>query len=325
MNPDDSAPLSGSGTPSSGTPQAEPTSGQQPVRRAGFLGGAGAQAAAAAADAADKVPAAGSATLPGSAGAHTPGRSASPLSGHATAPTAAQNVPQRSAFRPTVGAESGAAVPSAATSATAGASALTAPASAAPAAGTPHRTATHPFGGKSAERTAPSGAAGAAPLAGATAVATAGAAATPASAPGKHQELARVDGKAVAQPSSGPRKARVLLSRIDPLSAVKIGFLLSIAAGIMLVVAVHVLWQVLASMGFFVLVQEWVSRLFTEGDQGQELNILQFVEYSKIMSATVLIAVVNVVLLTGLAAVWALLYNFISRVVGGIYVTLTDD
>lgn len=312
MNSDESAPLSGSGIPSNGTPQPEPTSGQQPVRRAGFLGGAGAQAASTAADAAEKVPAAGSATLPGS---------------QTTSPTTSQNIPQRSAFRPTVGAESGAAAPASAASgaAAAAAPASVAPASVAPASVTPQRTATNPFGATSADRTAATASAGAASLAGATAVAAPGTAATPASAESKHQALARVDGKAVAQPSSGPRKARVLLSRIDPLSAVKIGFLLSIAAGIMLVVAIHVLWQVLASMGFFVLVQDWVSRLFTEGDQGQELNILQFVEYSKIMSATVLIAVVNVVLLTGLSAVWALLYNFISRVVGGIYVTLTDD
>lgn len=120
----------------------------------------------------------------------------------------------------------------------------------------------------------------------------------------------------------GPRKVRVLLSRIDPWSALKIGFLLSIAAGIMLLVAVHVLWTALNSMGTFELIQEWVSKLFTKD---QEVNILQFVDYKKVMSASLLVSVTNVVLISGLSVISAFLYNMVSRMVGGVYVTLTDD
>lgn len=135
-------------------------------------------------------------------------------------------------------------------------------------------------------------------------------------------QLERSDRARAAEADLGPRKARVLLSRIDPWSALKMGFLLSIAAGIMLVVAMHILWTVLNSMGVPALMQEWVSKLFSGQ---QEINILQFITYAKVMSATLLIAVLNVVLLTGLSTVGALLYNTISRVVGGVYVTLTDD
>lgn len=119
-----------------------------------------------------------------------------------------------------------------------------------------------------------------------------------------------------------PRKVRVLLSRIDPWSALKIGFLVAIAVGIMTVVAAHILWMTLNQMQAFVTIQEWVSKLFT---QDQEVNILQFFAYSKVMSATLLVAVVNVVLLSGLSVITAFIYNMISRVVGGVYVTLTDD
>lgn len=132
------------------------------------------------------------------------------------------------------------------------------------------------------------------------------------------------DDKSSTTPAAqgAPRKVRVLLSRIDPWSALKIGFLLSIAAGIMLVVAVHVLWTALDSMGTFVLIQEWVSKLFT---RDQEVNILQFVDYQKVLSATLLVAVTNVVLISGLSVIAAFLYNMVSRMVGGVYVTLTDD
>ena len=113
-----------------------------------------------------------------------------------------------------------------------------------------------------------------------------------------------------------------MLSRIDPWSALKIGFLVSIAIGIMTVVAMHILWMTLNQMDTFVTIQEWVSKLFT---QDQEVNILQFFAYSKVMSATLLVSVVNVVLISGLSVITAFIYNMISRVVGGVYMTLTDD
>ncbi len=120
----------------------------------------------------------------------------------------------------------------------------------------------------------------------------------------------------------GPRKVRVLISRLDPWSALKIGFLLSIALGIMFIIAIHILWSALNSMGTIDLVNDWVQRLFTTE---QEVNILQFLNYGKVMSAALLVAVTNVVLISGLSVIGAMLYNTVSRVVGGVYVTLTDD
>lgn len=135
-------------------------------------------------------------------------------------------------------------------------------------------------------------------------------------------DLTSADDIAASERKGGPRKVRVLVSRIDPWSALKIGFLLSIAIGIMMVVAVYVLWGALDALGVFTLANEWVLQLFTED---QEVDLLQFFALNKWMSATVLMAVVNVVLLTALSTLAAFLYNTISKVVGGIYVTLTDD
>lgn len=135
-------------------------------------------------------------------------------------------------------------------------------------------------------------------------------------------DLTSSDDIAASKRKGGPRRVRVLVSRVDPWSALKIGFLLSIALGIMLVVAVYVLWGALNALGVFALANEWVMQLF---DDTQELDLLQFFELNKWMSAAVLIGVVNVVLFTALATIGAFLYNTISKVVGGFYVTLTDD
>lgn len=130
------------------------------------------------------------------------------------------------------------------------------------------------------------------------------------------------DADVAAAKAIGPRKVRVLISRLDPWSALKIGFLLSIALGIMFMIAIHILWSALNSMGTIDLVNDWVQRLFTTE---QEVNLLQFLNYGKVMSAALLVAVTNVVLISGLSVIGAMLYNVVSRVVGGVYVTLTDD
>ena len=120
----------------------------------------------------------------------------------------------------------------------------------------------------------------------------------------------------------GPRKVRAMMTAIDPWSVMKMSFLTSIATGIALVVAVSVVWGVLNQMGVFTSIQEQVTTLFAVDS---ETKILAYFEYSKIMSGTILVAVFNVILVTALGTVGALIYNVIAKLVGGVYVTLSDD
>lgn len=140
---------------------------------------------------------------------------------------------------------------------------------------------------------------------------------------GKKAESAEPSGTtATLRRKGGPRKVRAMMTAIDPWSAMKMSFLTSIAAGIALVVAVSVVWGVLNQMGVFASIQEQVTTLFAVDS---ETKILAYFEYSKIMSGTVLVAVFNVVLVTALGTVGALIYNVIAKLVGGVYVTLSDD
>jgi hypothetical protein len=120
----------------------------------------------------------------------------------------------------------------------------------------------------------------------------------------------------------GPRKVRAMMTAIDPWSAMKMSFLTAIATGIALVIAVSVVWGVLNQMGVFASIQEQVTTLFAVDS---ETKILAYFAYSKVMSGTILVAVFNVVLVTALGTVGALIYNVIAKLVGGVYVTLTDD
>jgi len=122
--------------------------------------------------------------------------------------------------------------------------------------------------------------------------------------------------------AAGPRRVRLAVSRIDPWSVMKLGFLLSIAIGIMTVVSTAVLWFVLDGMHVFSSINKTVTEVV-----GTEsfINILKYVEFGRVISLAVLIAVINVVLLTALATIGAFLYNIVAALVGGIHLTLTDE
>jgi hypothetical protein len=120
----------------------------------------------------------------------------------------------------------------------------------------------------------------------------------------------------------GPRKVRAMLSAVDPLSVTKMSFLVAVASGIALVVAVSVVWGVLDQMGVWVQIQQQITTLFGADDKS---SILQYVEFNKAISAVTLVASFNVLLITALGAIGALIYNVIAKLVGGVYITLSDD
>lgn len=122
--------------------------------------------------------------------------------------------------------------------------------------------------------------------------------------------------------AAGPRRVRLALSRIDPWSVMKLSFLLSIAIGIMIVVASVVFWLVLDGLHVFTEVNDMIVDILGEETN---VNILQFVELKRVVSLSTMIAIVDVVLLTALSTIGAFLYNVVAALVGGVHVTLTDE
>jgi hypothetical protein len=130
-----------------------------------------------------------------------------------------------------------------------------------------------------------------------------------------------------SRPVSRPRarRARLVLARVDPWSVMKLSFLLAIALAVIAVVAVFVIWTVLDTMGVFDSVGSTVESINRSSDNSQGVDILDYVGLSRVLSLTVVLAGVNVVLMTALATLGAFMYNMAASLVGGLNVTFTED
>jgi hypothetical protein len=121
-----------------------------------------------------------------------------------------------------------------------------------------------------------------------------------------------------------PRRARLRLSRIDPWSVMKTAFLLSIAFGVVTVVSVLMVWSVLGAAGVWDSINQTVQDI-VGGKDSATFNVEDYLGTSRVIGFTMLVAVIDVVLLTAIATLGAFLYNMAAALLGGIEVTLAED
>jgi hypothetical protein len=120
--------------------------------------------------------------------------------------------------------------------------------------------------------------------------------------------------------TSQPRRARLRISHLSPMSVLKLSLLLGACLLVVLLVAVAALWFVLDSAGVFSSITEATSTI-TDSSGG---GTTQWFSFGRVMLITVVLGVFNVLALTLLATVSSLLYNLCSDFVGGVEVTLSE-
>lgn len=118
------------------------------------------------------------------------------------------------------------------------------------------------------------------------------------------------------------RRAHLTVAKIDLWSIAKLTFLLSVAVGIVTVVATVILWLVFEVTGFFNTLNEALSMLSSAGNP---VDVTDYLSMGQVAIYATIISVINVILLTLLAIIAGFLYNVAAKLVGGIGVTLTDD
>lgn len=152
---------------------------------------------------------------------------------------------------------------------------------------------------------------------------------------GRAGAAVRVDGSggphgvgAVGSPEgdhpAAPRRVKLSVSRVDPWSVMKLSFLLSVAVGIAAVVMISVLWMILSSMGVFADMNRTIEGVLNTSN-GATFDLMDYIGLGRVVSLSIVIAVIDVILMTAISTLGAFLYNVCSSLVGGLQITLTDD
>jgi hypothetical protein len=130
---------------------------------------------------------------------------------------------------------------------------------------------------------------------------------------------------AAARPGSQAqaRRAELVIARLEPWSVMKFSFLMSLVAWVVLFVAVAFLYFVLSSLGVFTSIQHTLTSVTSSsGSSGASLS--HWFSASRVLGYTMLLGAVNIVLITALSTVGAMIYNLVTHLGGGIEVTLRE-
>jgi hypothetical protein len=119
------------------------------------------------------------------------------------------------------------------------------------------------------------------------------------------------------------RQAQLTVARVEPWSVMKFSFVISLVAFIILFVAVAVLYAVLSSLGVFEALQRTVQSI-TSSQSASGFSLSNYLSASRVLGYTGLLGALNVVLITALSTVGAVLYNITADLAGGVEITLKE-
>src|SRR5690606_33218662 len=87
--------------------------------------------------------------------------------------------------------------------------------------------------------------------------------------------------------SGGPRRVRLAVARVDPWSIMKLSFLLSVAVGIMIVVATAVVWYTLDGMAVFTRVNDVIATLASDPTF---FDLEEYAAFDRVISLATMVA-----------------------------------
>jgi hypothetical protein len=121
-------------------------------------------------------------------------------------------------------------------------------------------------------------------------------------------------------PAQAPaRQVTLHLTHIDPWSAAKRAFVLGVLIAGVLIVAIVLLWMVLSAAGVF----DAVSSLWSDAS-GNTGSGVSFLSLGRLLGLAMVISAIEIVLLSVLSTLFAVLYNLSVGFTGGVQYTFTD-
>lgn len=129
----------------------------------------------------------------------------------------------------------------------------------------------------------------------------------------------RLAKKTAKRPTS--KQVRLKLVYVDFWSAVKISFLAGLALAIVGIVATFLLWTVLTQVGVFKSVGDLFNSISGQGSN----SFMSALGLGNVMSFSIIVGILDLVVVTALGAVVALLYNLSVKITGGLLVGFTNN
>ncbi|HEY5222672.1 MAG TPA: DUF3566 domain-containing protein [Microbacteriaceae bacterium] len=130
------------------------------------------------------------------------------------------------------------------------------------------------------------------------------------------EKLAR---KSSRRPSS--KQVRLKLVYIDFWSSVKLSFLVGLCIAIIGVVGMFLVWTVLNQTGIF----DQVNSLFKDISGSGGTDLKSILGLGQVMGFAIIVGILDVVVVTALGAIFALLYNLSVKITGGLLVGFTNN
>ena len=121
------------------------------------------------------------------------------------------------------------------------------------------------------------------------------------------------------EPQAPARQVRLHLTHVDPWSVAKGAFVLGVTIAGVLMVATTVLWVMLSAAGVF----EAVSSLWSDAS-GNGGTGISFLSLGRLLGLTMVVSAIEIVLLSVLSTLFAVLYNLSVGFTGGVEYTFTD-
>jgi hypothetical protein len=138
----------------------------------------------------------------------------------------------------------------------------------------------------------------------------------------KTKTKAKAKTKAKTRTGEG-RHANLVIARLEPWSVMKFSFLISLVAWVILFVAVTLLYYALSGLGVFAAIQRTLESV-TSSQQSPGVSLAAWTSASRVLVYTMLIGAVDIILITALSTIGAVIYNLVTHLGGGIEITLKE-
>lgn len=120
--------------------------------------------------------------------------------------------------------------------------------------------------------------------------------------------------------TAAAKQVRLRLVYIDFWSVLKLAFLFAVILGVVNIVASFLIWSLLNQTGVFAS----VNTLLQEIAGKDNFNLFDFASLGQVMGFAIVVSILNVIVITALSAIGAVLFNLATRVTGGVMLGFTN-